>query len=104
MTITCRILAITAGVSKLGTRYEVDTDIISYLDIADAYLRGDWSMALNGQWNPFYAWLLVLMQLSVKPDPYWEFPAIAGLNFGIYVAGSRAFTFSCASYYRTTKS
>lgn len=50
-------------------------------------------MALNGQWNPFYAWLLVLMQLSVKPDPYWEFPAIAGLNFGIYVAGLLCFHF-----------
>jgi hypothetical protein len=55
--------------------------------MADAYLRGDWPMALNGWWNPFYTWLLCLMQLWVKPDPYWEFPAVYVLNFGIYVAG-----------------
>jgi len=55
--------------------------------MADAYLRGDWSMALNGWWNPFYTWLLCLMQLVVKPDPYWEFRAVYALNFGIYVAG-----------------
>lgn len=50
-------------------------------------------MALNGQWNPFYAWLLALMQLLVKPDPYSEFPAVAGLDFVIYVAGLPCFHF-----------
>jgi hypothetical protein len=88
VTIIFWILALaTGGLSAWATRYEVDPDTISYLDMADAYLRGDWSMALNGQWNPFYAWLLCLMQLLVKPDPYWEFPAVTGLNFVIYVVG-----------------
>lgn len=88
VTTTCWILALAAGgIRAWATRYELDTDIISYLDMADAYLRGDWSMALNGQWNPFYAWLLALMQLLVKPDPYSEFPAVTGLSFVIYVTG-----------------
>lgn len=75
------------GLRTWATRYRIDPDTISYLDMADAYLRGDWSMALNGWWNPFYTWLLCLMQLVVKPDPYWEFQAVYVLNFGIYVAG-----------------
>jgi hypothetical protein len=88
VTIICWIFAITAGgIRAWATRYEVATDIISYLDMADAYLRGDWFMALNGQWNPFYAWLLALMRLLIKPDPYSEFQAVAGLDFVIYVAG-----------------
>ena len=87
-TIICWMLAVTVGGTRAwATRYEVDTDIISYLDMADAYLRGDWFMALNGQWNPLYTWLLVLMQLLVRPDPSWEFQAVTGLGFAIYVAG-----------------
>ena len=86
--ITFWMLALTlGGLRTWATRYRIDPDTVSYLDMADAYLRGDWSMALNGQWNPFYAWLLCLMQLLVKPDPYREFPAVYVLNFGIYVAG-----------------
>ncbi len=75
------------GLRTWATRYLIDPDTISYLDMADAYLRGDWPMALNGQWNPFYTWLLCLMQLLAKPKPYWEFSAVHVLNFGIYVAG-----------------
>src|ERR1700758_5447176 len=69
--LACRTVIITfwmlalaiGGLRAWATRYWVDPDTISYLDMADAYLRGDWSMAFNGQWNPFYAWLLGLMQL-----------------------------------------
>jgi hypothetical protein len=86
--ITFWILAlIMGGLRAWATRYWIDPDTISYLDMADAYLRGDWPMALNGWWNPFYTWLLCLMQLVVKPDPYWELQAVYVLNFGIYVAG-----------------
>jgi len=88
VTITFWMLALITGGLKAGaTRYEIDPDTISYLDMADAYLRGDWTMALNGQWNPFYTWLLCLMQLLVNPDPYWEFPAVMALNFGIFLVG-----------------
>ena len=88
VTIAFWILAfITGGLRAWTTRYDIDPDTISYLDMADAYLRSDWTMALNGQWNPFYTWLLCLMQLLVRPDTYWEFPAVMGLNFGIYMMG-----------------
>jgi hypothetical protein len=75
------------GLRTWATRYQIDPDTISYLDMADAYLRGDWPMAFNGWRNPLYTWLLCLVQLLVKPHPYWEFPAIHVLNFGIYVVG-----------------
>jgi hypothetical protein len=86
--IICWLLALAlGGLRAWATRYQIDPDTISYLDMADAYLRGDWPMALNGLWNPFYAWLLCLVQLVAKPHPYWEFPAVHVLNFGIYIAG-----------------
>src|ERR1051326_2196965 len=86
--ILCWVLALAlGGLRTWATRYQIDPDMISYLDMADAYLRGDWSMALNGWWNPFYTWLLFLVQLVAKSRPYWEFPAVHVLDFGLYVVG-----------------
>ena len=47
-----------------------DVDGISYLDMGDAYLRGDWMTAINGLWSPFYAWILGLSMLALKTSPY----------------------------------
>src|SRR5262245_24009380 len=43
-------------------------DIVSYLDIGDAYLHGRWSEAINGYWNPLYSWILGLVNLIVRPS------------------------------------
>lgn len=60
-------------------------DIVSYLDIADAYLQGEWNVAINGTWSPLYSWLLGLIISILKPSPYWEFPVVKFLNFLIYL-------------------
>jgi hypothetical protein len=65
-------------------RFYMGNDGVSYLDMADAYLRGDWHTALNGSWNPLYAWLIGLDFLVFRPSPYWEYPAVQLLNFGVY--------------------
>jgi len=57
-------------------RNQIDNDTISHLDMADAYFRGDWKMAVNGYWNPLYAWLLGVVLHTVKPSPYWEYPTV----------------------------
>src|SRR6266851_5589302 len=53
-------------------RNEIDPDTISHLDMADAYFRGDWKMAVNGYWNPLYAWILGLVTHTIGPSAYWE--------------------------------
>ena len=35
------------AVDGWATRYNMNLDGISYLDMGDAYLRGDWNMAIN---------------------------------------------------------
>jgi 4-amino-4-deoxy-L-arabinose transferase-like glycosyltransferase len=75
------------GLRMWSTRYTMDPDSISYLDMGDAYLRHDWRMALNGDWNPLYAWVLSLGRLVFRPHPHWEFPYLHLVNFAIYVAG-----------------
>ncbi|MDQ3649223.1 MAG: hypothetical protein M3458_02875, partial [Acidobacteriota bacterium] len=48
-------------------RYVMASDGISYLDMGDAYWRGDFQMAVNGYWSPLYSWLLGLALLLIKP-------------------------------------
>src|ERR1700733_2292986 len=67
-----------------ANRFYMGNDVVSYLDIVDAYLRGDLHAAINSSWNPLYAWFISLDFLIFPPSPYWEYPAIQLLNFGIY--------------------
>ncbi len=74
-------------------RYVMGSDGISYLDMGDAYLRGDWQMAINGYWSPLYSWLLGAALLVLKPSPYWEFPVVHLVNFIIYLGALLCFAF-----------
>ncbi len=74
-------------------RYEISPDGISYLDMGDAYLRGDWQMAINGYWSPLYAWLLGVALRVIKPSPYWEFPVAHLVNFVVYLCALLCFAF-----------
>src|SRR5208283_4215659 len=74
-------------------RFAITGDGISYLDMGRAYLRGDWHTAVNGYWNPLYAWLQAIGYLIFRPSPYWEYPVVQLVNFGIYVATACAFEY-----------
>ena len=90
------LLAISLGAFQAwANRYSISSeDGISYLDIADAYLRGEWNVAINPHWSPFYSWLLGLATLVLKPSTYWEFPVVKLVNFLIYL-----FTLGCFEFF-----
>jgi hypothetical protein len=71
----------------------MNPDGISYLDMADAYLRGDFRTAINSVWSPFYSWLLGLSMLVLKPSAYWEFAIVHLTNFIIYLFALGCFHF-----------
>jgi len=75
------------GVAYMGA------DGISYLDIGDAYWRGDGGAALNAMWSPFYSWLTGLALRLFQPTPYHEFTVIQLLNFTLYLISLLAFAF-----------
>ncbi len=89
------LAAILLGAIQVWTyRYTLSTDdSVSYLDIADAYLRGDWHAALNTHWSPLYSWLLALALYLLKPAPYWELAVVKLVNFLIYLGALAAFDF-----------
>ncbi|HBB31241.1 MAG TPA: hypothetical protein DDZ80_28230 [Cyanobacteria bacterium UBA8803] len=75
-------------------RYTLSSgDCISYLDIGEAYLRGEWSQAINGYFNPLYSWLLAFLLSILKPSIYWEFFAVKIVNFFIYLLSLICFEF-----------
>ena len=49
-------------------RYYINADVISYLDVADAYLRSDWQHAINGHWSPLYSWILATILWIWRAD------------------------------------
>ena len=81
------LLAILLGALQAWVnRYKPSTDdLIAYLDIGDAYLRGEWQGAINGYSSPLYSWILALTLSVLKPSAYWEFSAVKLVNFLIYL-------------------
>jgi hypothetical protein len=71
----------------------MNPDGIAYLDMGDAYLRGDWDMALNPYWSPLYSWLLAPVIHVFHPSMLWEFPVVHMVNFLIYVLALICFEF-----------
>ena len=73
------------GVAYMGA------DGIAYLDIGDAYWRGDWAAAVNAMWSPFYSWLTGLTLRLIQPSPFQEFTVVRLLNFALYLLSLAAF-------------
>ena len=82
------LIAVAAGgVHALGAviRQSMNPDGVAYLDIGDAYIRGDWGVAVNSYWSPLYSWILGLTMQVAQPQMRWEFPTVHLVNFVIYI-------------------
>jgi hypothetical protein len=90
-----RVLALGLGVvAAFAGRNAINADGISYLDIGDAYARGDWRGALSAYWSPLYSWLLGGTLAALSPSAYWEFPLVHLVNlvlFGVALVCFEAF-------------
>ena len=89
------VVAMLLGAIQAWTyRFSLSSDdAISYLDIGDAYLRGDWDVAINSYWSPFYSWLLGITMAIFNPSPYWEFFVVNLVNLFILL-----FTLVCFEF------
>lgn len=72
-------------------RHLIFSDGISYLNLAQAYARGDWRNALNDYWSPLYPWVLEAAIRLAHPAPYWQAATLHVVNF-------LAFIFSLATF------
>lgn len=81
--------------------YLFNADAMSYLDVAEAYLRRDWNTAVNAYWSPLYSWVIAVALLLTKPSPYWKFAILHLVNFAIYLFALGCFSFLIREILRT---
>jgi hypothetical protein len=68
-----RILAVLLGAIRAWASRDANNPAgIAYMDLADAYMRGDFANAINGYYGPLYPLLLGPALTILKPDPAWE--------------------------------
>src|SRR5712691_3167506 len=97
--VSCWAVALALGAAQAwATRFTMNPDGISYLDIGDAYWRGDWHNAINAYWSPLYSWILGFFLKVLKPSAYWEYPMVHLVNFLIYAAALGCFEFFLATF------
>ena len=91
---TARGIALLLGAVRAWTaRNANNPGGISYLDIADAYMRGDFKNAINGFWSPLYSLVLGPALKILRPGPATEAAVAHLVNFLIYCAAMVAFEF-----------
>ncbi|MBE9125809.1 MULTISPECIES: hypothetical protein [unclassified Coleofasciculus] len=93
------IAVVFGSLQAWSNRYNLSSgDVISYLDIGDAYLRRDWDIAINEYFSPVYSWILSFFISILNPSSYWEFFAIKFANFVIYLVSLVCFDFFLSEF------
>lgn len=69
----------------------IEWDGISYLDIAWAYARGDWSHAINAYWGPLFSWILAVFLSISGVDRFRELVVLHAVNFVAFAFAIVAF-------------
>jgi hypothetical protein len=90
------ILAI-AVFQAWAQRYAVSPDGISYLDMSDAVVTGDWSRLVNLYWSPLYPALIGVARAVIGSSPARDFPAIHLVNLASFIAMFVAFEYMLIS-------
>jgi hypothetical protein len=91
--------AVALGALQAWTyRNTINSDGVAYLDLADAYLRGDWHAALSPYWSPLYPALLAAAMALVRPAPQSEFALMHVVNFCLYLGALSAFEYFVSGF------
>jgi hypothetical protein len=75
-----------------GRNLPIRADGLSYLAVAQAYLRHDWSTALNGYWGPLYSVLIAVMLRLTRASSPGEGVTVRALNFLVAIFWVYAFS------------
>ncbi len=71
-------------------RYTTNPDALSYLEVGEAWFRGDFKAALNGYWNPLYP-ILAAISAHLSGDRAFETFGVHALSVLLYVGAAFAF-------------
>ena len=79
------------AVYAYSLRFIMTPDGIGYLDVASAYLRHDWTTAVNGWWSPVYCWILAAFLGIFPPTARTEYPLVHLVTFLCFAFTSLSF-------------
>jgi 4-amino-4-deoxy-L-arabinose transferase-like glycosyltransferase len=86
--------AIVLGLLQVcASRQTIAVDAVSYLDMGDAFLRGQWATAVTGYWNPLYGILVSPALFLTAASPALEYPLVHSVVFVFYLGALFAFGF-----------
>jgi hypothetical protein len=91
------VIVALAAFQAYAQRYAISPDGISYLDLSDAVVGGEWSHLVNLYWSPLYPALIGLARLVSRPGPASEVAVIHALNFIAFVGMFAAFEYMLVS-------
>src|SRR5438270_4619303 len=74
------------------TRADMNPDGISYLDLSDRWMAGDFRGVVNAYWSPLYPALLAVVRFILRPAPRFDFSAAHAANFVVFVIGLTTFS------------
>lgn len=83
--------ALVGLVINLLNLHRMKGDGISYLDLADSYLRSDLGAIANSTWSPFFPLVLAITKAIFRPDQHSEFIMVQLVNWLIFVLTLAAF-------------
>ncbi len=89
------LLAILLGLlSTWRALYDhIDPDSTSYFEMGEAFLRGDWQMAINAYWSPLYPLLLAVALYVLHPPLSWKLAVVPLVDFAVYLGMLGCFHF-----------
>jgi hypothetical protein len=87
------VLLALAGAQAWSARFYPSPDGVSYLDLSDAVLSGQWRELLNAYWSPLYPVLISVVRGVARPSPSWEFGAVHLLNWLLFAVSLVGFEY-----------
>ena len=85
--------ALVGTLQAWASRFFIEPDGVNYLDVARAYLRGDFHAAVNSYWSPLYSWLLAVAIGLLHPSAYWESTVLHAVNLFDYLVSLACFAY-----------
>ena len=88
---SCSLAVLLAAIQSWGQRHAVNPDGLSYLDLADAFLAGDFGTAISISWGPVYPALLAIGVGLAHPAAESLLPLAHAVNFAVFLVALAAF-------------
>jgi hypothetical protein len=88
-----------AALMAWDSRHSMNSDGLSYLDMASQTLQSGPHNLVNLNWSPLYPFLITVLLFLFHPSPSLEIPLLHLLNWLIFLAAQLCFAFFLQAWY-----